>query len=97
MENLAVKRDATSMRQTAEWGMRAIQSSFPRLKDTVKYEELGERRTMMKMVLLLYNLRARLVGINQIRNVYMPMLEVDANVEFVPNIRHHRRITIRNE
>ena len=33
--NIAVKRATTSMRQSAEWGMRAIQSSFPRLKDTI--------------------------------------------------------------
>ena len=33
------KRQATSMRQAAEWGMRAIQSSFPRLKDTFVFED----------------------------------------------------------
>jgi hypothetical protein len=44
MANLAVKRAATSMRQSAEWGMRAFQSSFPRIKDTLPYEEQGERR-----------------------------------------------------
>ena len=61
------KRQATSMRQAAEWGMRAIQSSFPRLKDTFVYEETGERRIVMKMLCLLYNLRARTVGINRRR------------------------------
>ena len=28
-----IQLEATSMRQAAEWGMRAVQSSFPRLKD----------------------------------------------------------------
>lgn len=28
-------RQATSLRQAAEWGMRALQGAFPRLKDTV--------------------------------------------------------------
>ena len=77
--DLARKRQATSMRQAAEWGMRAIQSSFPRLKDTFVYEETGERRILMKMICLLYNLRARSVGINQIRNVFMKQLDEDAN------------------
>lgn len=29
---------ATSLRQAAEWGMRAIQGSMPRLKDKIKFE-----------------------------------------------------------
>ena len=69
------------MRQTAEWGMCAIQSSFPRLKDTFVYEDTGEHRILMKMVCLLYNLRARTVGINQIKNVFMKHLNEDANNE----------------
>ena len=48
--DLQRKRQATSMRQAAEWGMRAIQSSFPCLKDTFVYEDTGERRILMKMV-----------------------------------------------
>jgi hypothetical protein len=84
MANLAVKRAATSMRQSAEWGMHAFQSSFPRIKDTLPYEERGERRIILGCLLLLYNCRARLVGINQITNVYMPFLRNDANLQFVP-------------
>ena len=72
-----VNNEATSMRQSAEWGMRALQSSFPRLKDQFKYEETGERKIVMKMIILLYNLRARRVGINQIRNTYMAHLQRD--------------------
>ena len=63
--DLQRKQQATSMRQAAEWGMRAIQSSFPRLKDTFVYEDTGEHRILMKIVCLLYNLRARTIGINQ--------------------------------
>jgi hypothetical protein len=32
--DLQIKREATSMQQSAEWGIRGVQSSFPRLKDT---------------------------------------------------------------
>ena len=71
------------MHQSAEWGMRAIQSSFPRLKDRFVYEETGERKIIFKFMLLLYNVRARRVGINQIQNTYMPHLNKDVNEEFV--------------
>jgi len=81
--NAAVIMQAKSMRQSAEWGMRSLQASFPRLKDRFIYEEFGERRVMMKMCLLLYNLRARRVGINQIKSTYMPALAMDANEMFV--------------
>jgi hypothetical protein len=49
------------------------------LKDRIIYKEHGERKRMMKMCILFYNLRARKVGINQIRSVYMPALDMDAN------------------
>ena len=35
-------QQATSCRQAAEWGMRGLQGSFPRLKDRIIYEENGE-------------------------------------------------------
>ena len=72
------KRQATSMRQSAEWGMRALQSSFPRLCDRMPYEIKGERRIAIKMMVYLYNLRARMVGINQIKNFFQPALNRDA-------------------
>ena len=78
-EMVAMQIAATSMRQSAEWGMRAVQSSFPRLKDRFNYEERGERKRVLMSIFLLYNLRTRLVGINQILNVYMPHLNKNAN------------------
>ena len=72
------KRQATSMRQSSEWGMRALQSSFPRLCDRMPYEQKGERRIAIKMMVYLYNLRARMVGINQIKNFFQPALNRDA-------------------
>jgi len=71
--------EVVKMRQSAEWGMRALQSSFPRLKDRIIYEEMGNRKIMLKLCILFFNYRARLVGINQIRNFYMPHLKNDAN------------------
>ena len=72
--------EATSLRQAAEWGMRALQSAFPRLKDTIRYEVDGgtERKIMLKLVVLLYNFRVEHVGLNQIRNTYVPAWSKDA-------------------
>ena len=76
---LRVNVQATSLRQAAEWGMRAIQSSMPRLKDKLKYELKGERRRILKLVPLLYNMRASRVGLNQIANTYVPNWTRDAD------------------
>ena len=72
-------RQATSARQFAEWGMHALQGSFPRLRDRFQYEENGERKAMLLTIVLLYNFRVNKVGINQILNTYMPALSKDAN------------------
>ena len=78
-QNSLLHRQATSVRQLSEWGMRGLQGSFPRLKDRLKYEERGERRIILEMVVLLYNFRASTVGMNQIQSTFMPHLERSAN------------------
>ena len=65
---------ATSVRQLSEWGMRGLQASFPRLKDRIKYEEFGERKIFISLIVLLYNYRASCVGFNQIRTTFYPSL-----------------------
>lgn len=79
IESIMTLRQATSARQASEWGMRAFQGTFPRLKDRFIYEERGERKVVLMCMVLLYNLRSRLVGINQILHSYMPHLSVEAN------------------
>ena len=54
--------------------MRCLQGSFPRIKDKFRYEEKGERKLILQMIVLLYNFRASKVGQNQIASVYMPYL-----------------------
>ena len=78
LASIAIKCQAASMQQSAEWGMRALQSSFPQLTDRMSYKSKGERRIAMKMMILIYNLRANLVGINQIKKFYLPNLNIDA-------------------
>ena len=79
-EEIVVNREATSMRQSAEWGMRSFQSSFPRIKDRIIYEEGSERKSILKFLVYFFNFRANKVGINQIRNTYMQALQQTANV-----------------
>lgn len=79
LEEVARLRQATSVRQAAEWGMRALQGSFPRLKDRFIYETNGERKVMLWVAVLLFNFRTRLVGLNQILSTYMPQMSAEAN------------------
>eukprot|EP00536_Pseudo-nitzschia_multiseries_P005992 jgi/Psemu1/192120/e_gw1.123.37.1 len=65
----AVNRDATSsVRQMSEWGMRQIQGGFPQLKDNMLLEETGDRRIILKLVVVLYNFQTTKVGINTTLN-----------------------------
>ena len=73
--DLVIHRQATSVRQMAEWGMGSFQRSVPRIKDTIRFEERGERVLILQMLVRLCNLRASLVGVNQIRNVFNPHLK----------------------
>jgi DDE superfamily endonuclease len=77
--DILVIEQATSLRQAAEWGMRAVQSAFPRLYDRIKYEENGERGVYLSLLPLLYNFRLEKVGLNQIRNVYCPSWSTDSS------------------
>ena len=71
-------RENTSIRQLSEWGMRAIQGSFPRLLDDILYEEHGERHLTLHLVLLFHNFKTRCIGINQINNSFMLHLLLDS-------------------
>ena len=79
VEEYTINSEATSMRQSAEWGMGLLRSSFPRMNDRLRFDDLGERKLTFRMCFLLFNYRSNLVGINQIRNVYMPHLNNNAN------------------
>jgi len=58
----------TSFRQRSEWGMRAVQGTFPRIKDYFDYEEKGERGRILLSIVLIYNLRTSRMGQNQLRS-----------------------------
>jgi hypothetical protein len=72
-ERLVFDRELLSYRQTAEWGMRGLQGSFGRLRIPLEIGRDAECGDLLEICCRLNNLRAELVGINQIRNVYMPL------------------------
>lgn len=73
-EMLVVNCIATSLRLSAEWGMGELHATFPRMKETFRYHEGGERKVGLKLMLHLFNYRSRRVGINQLLSTYMPRL-----------------------
>lgn len=66
-----LNRAATSVRQLSEHGMRMIQGQFPRLKDKLEFEEFGDRKVILNLMVLLYNYTSTTIGINQIKNSFM--------------------------
>jgi hypothetical protein len=67
-------KEAIQLRQSAEWGMRGIKSSFPRLLDKLQYEENGERLLLLRLIVHLFNFRTRYIGYNQIQSVFLPQM-----------------------
>ena len=67
---LRLNRQATTIRQLSEWGMRMIQAAFPRLKEALIYEEKGDRMVILRLMVNLYNFHCHHIGINIIQNSY---------------------------
>jgi hypothetical protein len=84
-EKLAFDRELLSYRQTAEWGMRGLQGSFGRLRIPLEIGRQKERGDLLEICVRLNNVRAELVGINQIRSVYMPLWKQTREDEAVWN------------
>jgi hypothetical protein len=61
---------ATSFRQISEWGMAALQRSFKILSTAPLSADTAERKRLLELVVLMFNYRTRLTGLNQIRTVY---------------------------
>jgi DDE superfamily endonuclease len=70
---LAFNRQLLSYRQTAEWGNRALQGAFGRLRLPLPIRDHAARGDLLENCVRLHNLRTRLVGLNEIRSVYMPL------------------------
>ena len=66
-QKFGINCQATSVSQLSERGMRCLQG-----KNKFRYEENGERKLILQMIVLLY-------GQSQIASVYMPYLHRSAN------------------
>jgi hypothetical protein len=64
-------RQATSVRQLAEWDMHQLQSKFPRMTDKIKYEEKGIRQLDLSLMIRLCNHQVVRIGMNQILDSYI--------------------------
>jgi len=61
-----IHQQATSLRQSAEWGMRSIQGSFPHLKDKMLFSrDMADRKAFLDMISMLLNFQTHNVGLNQ--------------------------------
>jgi len=58
-------------------GYARISKFLPPLKGKNIYEERGEQKIMLNLMVLLYNFRVAKVGQNQIQSLYMPFLSPD--------------------
>ena len=61
--------------------MRSLQGSFGRLRVPLEVAYVDRRGDLLEICVRLQNLRTRLVGINQIRSVYMPLWRANEQEE----------------
>ncbi len=72
-----LRRQATKLRQSAEWGMRALQGSFPRVKDRFIFNHYPrDRQLFLYLIPLLYNFRTNFNGMNQLQSTFYPDLSI---------------------
>ena len=58
---LRVSNVYTSLRQSSEWGMRALQGSFPQCKKHLP-SDFRQRRLVLESIILIHNFRTDIVG-----------------------------------
>lgn len=68
-------RQLVSCRQSVEWGMRALQSTFARIRMPLDGNDEQSRAWILEIVARLHNLRTHRIGVNQIYSVYAPALQ----------------------
>lgn len=83
---LQFNRQLLSYRQTAEWGNRMLQGSFGRLRVPLDINKMESRQELLELCCRLNIVRARVVGINQIRNVYMPVWKTSEDEQLWNNL-----------
>ena len=83
---LRISNIYTSLRQASEWGMRALQGTFPRCKKRLP-GNAWKRKKVIQSIVLIHNLRTELVGLNQISMVFDPENERYTNLSSYDRIK----------
>ena len=69
-----------SLRQSSEWGMRALQETFSRLKSRIT-SNYSKCHYIIYSILLLHNFRTKRIGLNPIAVVFNPHYEAYINID----------------
>ena len=77
-----------SLRQASEWGMRALQGTFSRLKSRMT-SNIRKREKIILSIVLLHNFRTEIVGLNQIASVFNPHYEQYINLDTYDRIHRY--------
>jgi len=77
-----------SLRQASEWGMRALQGTFARLKSRLTSNKQKRRRIIASCVFL-HNFRTEYVGLNQIATVFNPHYQQYINLDTYDRIARY--------
>jgi hypothetical protein len=82
MLQMTICRQATSLQQSAEWGMRAIQGSLPSLKDKLFFSQtIADCKAFLHLIPMLLNFRAGQIELSQIMTTFYPIFHaVNDNV-----------------
>ena len=78
----------TSLRQASEWGMRALQGTFPRCKKRLPGNP-EKRKLVIQSIVLIHNFRTEIVGLNQIKTVFDPQYEMYISLRGYDRIRRY--------
>ena len=93
---LRVSNVYTSLRQSSEWGMCALQGSFPRCKKRLP-GDFRQRRLVLESIFLIHNFRTDIVGSNQIKTVFDPeerYSNLDGTIALASIICDQRTLTL---
>jgi DDE superfamily endonuclease len=77
-----------SLRQASEWGMRALQGTFSRLKSRMTSNSKKRQKIILSIVLL-HNYRTHLMGLNQIATVFNPLYDQYINLDTYDRIQRY--------
>lgn len=77
-----------SLRQASEWGMRALQGTFSRLRSRLTSDSYKRHQTILAIILL-NNFRTEVMGLNQIAAVFNPEYEQYIKLHTYDRIRRY--------